>query len=103
LCPAKHELSYKTTNRSGYREYKSNPQVCKNCPFLSKCTHSKTYTKTITRHVWEDAKEWARQNRLSERGKQLYKRRSQTIEGTFTEAHELLGVTYDLYREHCKV
>ena len=29
LCPAKHELSYKTTNRSGYREYKSTPQVCK--------------------------------------------------------------------------
>src|SRR5690606_28589602 len=103
LCPAKHELSYKTTNRSGYREYKSNPQVCKNCPFLSKCTHSKTYTKTITRHVWEDAKEWARQNRLSERGKQLYKRRSQTIERSFADAKELHGLRYARYRGLAKV
>ncbi|GIM46446.1 hypothetical protein DNHGIG_19950 [Collibacillus ludicampi] len=57
LCPPKHELSYKTTNRFGFREYKSDPKVCKNCPFLSKYTHSKTFTKTITRHVWEGAKE----------------------------------------------
>jgi transposase len=98
LCPAKHELSYKTINRSGFREYKSNPKVCKNCPFLSKCTHSQTFTKTITRHVWEDAKEWARQNRLSVRVKQLFKRRSQTIERSFADARELHGLRYARYR-----
>ncbi|OYD06669.1 hypothetical protein CHM34_15300 [Paludifilum halophilum] len=27
-CPANHELTYRTTNRQGYREYKSNPSVC---------------------------------------------------------------------------
>jgi transposase len=103
LCPAKHELPYKTTNRSGYREYKSNPKVCQTCPFLSKCTHSKTFTKTITRHVWEDAKEWARHNRLSDRGKQLYKRRGQTIERSFADAKELHGLRYARYRGLAKV
>ncbi|WP_143085360.1 transposase, partial [Planifilum fulgidum] len=59
--------------------------------------------KTITRHVWEDAKEWARQNRLSERGKQLYKRRSQTIERSFADAKELHGLRYARYRGLAKV
>jgi hypothetical protein len=103
VCPAKHELHYKTTNRSGYREYKSKPKVCQTCPFLSKCTHSKTFTKTITRHVWEDAKEWVRHNRLSDRGKQLYKRRSETIERSFADAKELHGLRYARYRGIAKV
>ncbi|MBA4603791.1 IS5/IS1182 family transposase, partial [Thermoactinomyces sp. AMNI-1] len=43
LCPARYELRYSTTNRTGYREYKSNPNVCQNCLFLSRCTHSNTF------------------------------------------------------------
>ena len=103
LCPAKHELRYSTTNRSGYREYKSNPNVCQNCPFLSRCTHSKTHQKVVTRHVWENAKEWVRKNRLSERGKQLYKRRGETIERSFADAKELHGLRYSRYRGLAKV
>src|SRR5690606_7490657 len=103
LCPAKHELSYKTTNRAGYQEYKPNPQDANICPTIPTCTHSKTYTKPNTRHHSEDAKEWARQNRLSERGKQLYKRRSQTIERSFADAKELHGLRYARYRGLAKV
>jgi len=103
LCPAKHELPYSTTNRSGYREYKSNPKVCRNCPLLSKCTQSKTGQKVVTRHVWEDAKEWVRKNRLSERGKLLYKRRGETIERSFADAKELHGLRYARYRGLAKV
>ncbi|WP_179969043.1 transposase, partial [Streptococcus salivarius] len=29
LCPENHPLSYSTTTRDGYREYKSNPVVCR--------------------------------------------------------------------------
>lgn len=103
LCPAKHKLRYSTTNRSGYREYKSNPKICQNCSFLSRCTHSKKHQKTITRHVWENAKEWVRKNRLSERGKKLYKRRSVTIERSFADAKELHGLRYSRYRGLAKV
>lgn len=51
LCPTKHQLRYSTTNRLGYREFKSNPNVCQNCSFLSRCNHSKKHQKTITRLV----------------------------------------------------
>lgn len=28
LCPENHVLSYSTTNRDGYREFKSKPYIC---------------------------------------------------------------------------
>jgi hypothetical protein len=59
--------------------------------------------KTITRHVWEDAKEWVRQNRLSERGKALYKRRKETIERSFADAKELHGLRYARMRGLARV
>lgn len=57
----------------------------------------------ITRHVWEEDKEWVRQNRLSERGKALYKRRKETIERSFADAKELHGLRYARYRGRAKV
>ncbi|MBH8597294.1 transposase [Thermoactinomyces sp. CICC 10523] len=69
--------------------------MCQNCPFLSRCTRSKTHQKLVTRHVWENSKEWVRKNRLSERGKQLYKRRGETIELSFlTQRNFMVFVTY---------
>jgi hypothetical protein len=53
--------------------------------------------------VWENAKEWVRKNRLSERGKKLYKRRSVTIERSFADAKELHGLRYSRYRGLAKV
>jgi hypothetical protein len=53
LCPNNQILKYSTTNREGYREYKSNPKVCVDCPCRAKCTESKAHQKIVTRHVWE--------------------------------------------------
>lgn len=38
ICPANKVLKYSTTNRDGYREYKSNCRDCESCPYLSQCT-----------------------------------------------------------------
>lgn len=54
ICPNNQVLSYSTTNRDGYREYKSNSEICKTCPYLSKCTRSKNNIKVKTRHIWEE-------------------------------------------------
>lgn len=54
ICPNNQVLSYRTTNREGYREYKSCGITCATCPYLNQCTESKTHEKLITRHVWED-------------------------------------------------
>lgn len=32
ICPEYQVLKYSTTNRYGYREYKSDPQACAKCP-----------------------------------------------------------------------
>ena len=93
-CPNGQQLTYKTTNREGYRHYASNPEVCKNCPFLSQCTRSRNHKKIITRHVWEASKEWVRENRLSKSGKYLYKKRKETIERSFADAKQLHGFRY---------
>ena len=35
LCPENQVLTYRTTTREGYREYKSNPKICKNLSLVS--------------------------------------------------------------------
>ena len=47
ICPANEILRYSTTNREGYREYKSDPEKCSVCPFKEKCTESKTNQKIV--------------------------------------------------------
>jgi Transposase DDE domain len=79
ICPNNQELTYRTTTREGYREYKSDSKKCQNCPLLSQCTRSKNKVKVVTRHVWEEHKEKVRLNRLSKSGKMLYKFRKEKL------------------------
>lgn len=94
ICPANQILSYSTTNRDGYREYKSNPKVCENCPHLNQCTHSQAHEKVVTRHVWQEAWEEMDENRYTYGIKDLYKYRKETIERIFALAKELHGFRY---------
>lgn len=91
LCPMGEKLTYTTTNRSGFREYKSDAAVCEACPLLEQCTATKKQRK-IQRHIWEDFKEQVVQNKQSENGIAVYKLRSQTIERSFADAKELHGL-----------
>ncbi len=94
ICPNQQTLTYSTTDRKGYRSYKSSPETCSSCPFLENCTKSKKYQKVITRHVWEDHKEKIRQNRLTVSGKNLYKKRKEKIERSFADSKQLHGLRY---------
>ena len=53
ICPNNQVLKYSTTNREGYREYKSNPKICASCPHIKKCTESKNHQKIVLRHINE--------------------------------------------------
>lgn len=105
--PGGSVLPYRTTNREGHREYKSDPQVCKDCLLRAICTRSTAMQKTVTRHVWEDARERIRANRLTPHGKAIYNRRKETIERSFADGKELYGLRYARYlglatvREQC--
>ena len=94
LCPANEILSYSTTNRDGYREYKRDPKICEHCPYLNRCTRSQAHVKVVTRHVWQDAVDEADANRCRYALKDLYKYRKETIERIFGLARELHGFRY---------
>jgi len=94
LCPNDQVLKYSTTNREGYREYKSDPKVCVNCPLRSKCTESKACQKVVARHIWEDYVELAEDFRHTPEGKASYERRKETIERVFADAKEKHSMRY---------
>lgn len=98
LCPEYQILSYSTTNRDGYREYKSKPYICATCPTRNQCTQSQNMQKTVTRHIWQDYVEQAEDIRHSPIGKETYALRSQTIERVFADAKEKHGMRYTQYR-----
>ena len=103
ICPENHVLKYATTNREGYKEYKSDPKICINCPSRAKCTQSKNHQKTITRHVWQDYIERAEDVRHSPWGKAIYERRKETIERVFADAKEKHHMRYTQYRGRAKL
>jgi len=98
ICPNNQVLKYSTTNREGYQEYKSNPKICKSCPYLSQCTEGKNCQKVVTRHVWEEYIERAEDVRHSPKGKEIYAMRSQTIERVFADAKEKHFMRYTQLR-----
>ena len=57
-----------------------------------KCTQSKNFTKVITRHLWEPYVEIAEDLRYTDRGKELYRKRGETIERVFADAKEKHGM-----------
>ena len=98
VCPNNQALRYTTTNRDGYREFKSDPIICKDCSFLYKCTESKNHQKLVTKHIWQDYIELAEDIRHSPIGKESYELRGQTIERVFADAKEKHGMRYTQYR-----
>lgn len=94
ICPGNHILTYRTTNRDGYREYKSCGQTCATCQYLSQCTASKTHEKLVTRHVWEEYMETCEDIRHTVGIKDMYSHRKETIERIFGTAKENHGFRY---------
>ena len=103
LCPENQVLKYSTTNREGYREYKSKPVICSQCPSRNRCTESRNQTKVVSRHIWSNYVEQAEDIRHTPKGKSIYKRRKETIERVFADAKEKYGMRYTLYRGLCAV
>lgn len=91
-------MKYSTTNRDGYKEYKSDKKTRANCPYLQQCTQSKTHQKVVCRHVWEEYMEEVEDIRHTIGSKEIYKLRSQTIERVFADAKEKHGMRYTQYR-----
>lgn len=92
ICPNEKTLYYTITNKEGYREYKSEAKDCETCPFKEKCT--KTSTKTITRHIWENYVEEVEEIRHTDEWKEIYPLRKQSIERVFADCKEKFGMRF---------
>ena len=98
ICPEYRALHYSTTNREGYREYKSRGYLCKTCPTRGMCTENAKCEKTVLRHVWQDYVEMAEHVRHMAVYKELYRLRKEKIERVFADAKEKHGMRYTQYR-----
>lgn len=98
ICPNAKVLNYTTTTREGYRQYKSDPKDCENCPFKDQCTNSKNHIKVINRHLWESYREQADEIRYTPKWKEIYPQRKETIERVFADCKENNGLRFTRLR-----
>ena len=98
ICPAGEILTYSTTTKEGYREYKSPKQICATCPFLEQCTQSKDHQKVVIRHIWQEYVEEAEHLRHHKDVKPIYAKRKETIERVFADAKEKHGMRWTTLR-----
>ena len=98
VCREGELLEYKTTSRQGYSEYVSDPEVCCKCDRKEKCLINKDGYRTIRRHVDEEYKDEARAILKTEKGKNIYDRRKETVERSFADSKEHHGHRYAHYR-----
>ncbi len=99
ICPENQVLSYVTTNRDGYKEFKSKAYICRDCPSRYKCTENSKFEKTVTiMHIWDDYLDKVEDIRYTPKYKDLYDRRKETIERVFADAKEKHAMRYTPYR-----
>ena len=103
ICPERNYLEYVTTDRNGYREYKCKNDRCAFCPRREECLSEKQKTKSLRRHVWEDYRDEAYVFTHTEKGKEIYARRKETVERSFADSKELFGLRYCRMRGLSKV
>ena len=83
-------------DKQGYKYY-SDKINCRECPEIEGCCDQKGY-RIITRHIFEELNEKARERRLSKRGKELYKLRKEKIERSFADSKQNHGYRYAMYK-----
>ena len=83
-------------DRQGYKYY-SDKENCKGCPHQEECCKKQGY-RIIRRLICEELNEKTRERRLSERGKEIYKRRKETVERSFADSKNNHGYRYAMYK-----
>ena len=98
ICPQGQRLRHTTTDREGRRSYRSTPEECRRCSYRALCGANEKGQKLLTTHIWQEYLELVEQLRKTERGKQLYAHRKQTIERVFADAKEKHAMRFTYHR-----
>ena len=89
-------IPYKNIDKNGYKKYYDRKQ-CAGCPYQKQCCEKSKF-RTIRRLVFEEVNERARERRLSEEGKKLFKKRKTTVERSFGDSKQNHGYRYTLFK-----
>ena len=103
ICPQGGILRHTTTNKEGKRTYRSTPKNCRNCPHKALCGANEKGQKILTTHIWQEYLDIVEQLRKTERGKEIYAMRKQTIERVFADAKEKHAMRYTHHRGLARV
>lgn len=88
LCPQGHQLVYAGSGRQkrtgagsvSLAIYRCPPEHCTGCPLAARCTPRPDNGRTVSRSEYEGLVEELRERMASAEGKELYRRRCQTVE-----------------------
>ncbi len=97
-CPRGGVLRHTTTDRDGKRSYRSTPADCRNCPCKAKCGANEKGQKLFTTHIWQEYLDLVEQIRKTDRAKDIYAQRKETIERVFADAKEKHAMRYTHHR-----
>lgn len=103
ICPHGGVLRHTTTGKDGKRSYRTTPKVCVNCPNKCRCGASEKGQKLMTRHIWQEYLDLVEQLRKTERGKEIYGKRKETIERVFADSKEKHAMRYTQHRGLARV
>ena len=97
-CPCGEQLRHTTTDRNGKRTYRSTVEKCRDCACRVKCGANEKGQKVFTAHIWQEYLDLAEQIRKTERAKDIYAQRKETIERVFADAKEKHAMRYTHHR-----
>ena len=103
ICPQGCQLRHTTTNKDGKRFYRSTPKDCRSCPCREQCGANEKGQRLLSTHIWQEYLDLAEQLRKTERGKDIYALRKQTIERVFADAKDKHGMRYTHRRSLSRV
>ncbi len=98
VCPAGGIPRHTTTDRDGKRSYRTRPKHCINCPNKALCGANAKGQKLLNRHIWQEHLDLTEQLRKTERAKEIYAMRKETIERVFADAKEKHAMRYTQHR-----
>lgn len=102
-CPMGGTLRHTTTDKYGKRTYRTTPKHCASCPHKALCGANEKGQKVLPRHMWQEHLDLVEQLRKTERGKEIYALRKESIERVFGDAKEKHAMRYTQHRGLARV
>ena len=98
LPTGRDPAAYHNGQGDGKWTYQSIPEQCRNCPCKAKCGANEKGQKVHTTHIWQEYLDLVEQIRKTDRAKEIYARRKETIERVFADAKEKHAMRYTHHR-----